>query len=77
MKFFKRKSNLTKREEEIRSYILEEYARTLHFLDEHPVSYANGIKEYTDTDIVNCANELGREAEARKILGRILDILGG
>ena len=75
--FFKRKSNLTKREEEIRSYILEEYARTLHFLDEHPVPYANGIEGYIDTDIVNCANELGREAEARRILGRILDILGG
>ena len=76
-KIFKKKSDLSKKEEEIRTYILEEYARTLHFLDEHPVSYANGIEGYTDTDIVNRANELGREAEARKILGRILDILGG
>ena len=76
-KIFKKKSDLTKREEEIRNYILEEYAQTLHFLDEHPVSYANGREGYTDTDIVNCANELGREAEARRILGRILDILGG
>ena len=28
--FFKRKSNLTKREEEIRTYILEEYAQTVY-----------------------------------------------
>ena len=60
--FFKKKSNLTKREEEIRSYILKEYARTVYYLDkdEHPIPYANG-----------------REEEARRILGKILDILGG
>lgn len=62
MIFFKKKSDLTKKEEEIRSYILEEYARTVQYWNEdgHTISYANG-----------------REAEARKILGRILDILGG
>lgn len=40
--FSKKKSDLTKREKEIRSYILEEYARTVYFLDEHLVPYANG-----------------------------------
>lgn len=40
--FSKKKSDLTKREEEIRSYILEEYVRTVCFLDEHLVPYANG-----------------------------------
>lgn len=59
---FKKKSNLTKREKEIRSYILEEYAQTVHYWNEdgHSIPYANG-----------------REAEARRILGRIFDILGG
>ena len=60
--FFKRKSGLTKREKEIRSYILEEYARTVYYLDKdkHSIAYSNG-----------------REAEASRILGKILDILGG
>ena len=60
--FSKKKSDLTKREEEIRTYILEEYAQTVHYLDNDK----NSI-EYS----------IGREAEARRILGRILDILGG
>ena len=56
----KKKSNLTKREEEIRSDLLEEHARTVCFAEKHTVPYADG-----------------REKEAREILGKILDILGG
>ena len=60
--FFKRKSDLSKREEEIRSYVLEEYARTVYYLgiNKHSIEYSNG-----------------REAEAGRILAKILDILGG
>ena len=35
MMFFKKKSDLSKREEEIRSYILEEYAQAVNYLEEH------------------------------------------
>ena len=58
-----KKPELTKREKEIRSYLLEEYARTVYYLDcsnNNNVPYANG-----------------KETEARKILGKVLDILGG
>ena len=56
----KKKSNLTKREEEIRSYLLEEHARTVYCTEKFTTTYA-----------------YGREKEAREILGKILDILGG
>ena len=56
----KKKSNLTKREEEIRSYLLEEHAWTVCFAEKNAVPYA-----------------YGKEKEAREILGRVLDILGG
>ena len=61
-KIFKKKSDLSKKEKEIRSYILEEYARTVYYWNEdgHSIPYADG-----------------REKEAREILGKILDILGG
>lgn len=44
MIFFKKKSDLTKKEEEIRTYILEEYARTVYYWNEdgHSIPYANG-----------------------------------
>lgn len=51
---------LTKREKEIRSYLLEEHARTVCFAENHTVPYADG-----------------REKEAREILGKVLNILGG
>ena len=40
----KKKSNLTKREEEIRSYILDEYARVLRYMEKHPEPYTYGIE---------------------------------
>ena len=40
----KKKSNLTKREEEIRSYLLEEHARVLHYMEKHPGPYAYGME---------------------------------
>lgn len=57
---FWKKAKLSKREKEIRSYILEEHARTVCFAEKHTVPYADG-----------------REKEARVILGKVLDILGG
>lgn len=41
----KKKSNLTKREEEIRSYLLEEHARTVCFAEKHTVPYAYGKED--------------------------------
>lgn len=39
-----KKSNLTKREKEIRSYILDEYARVLRYMEKHPEPFAYGIE---------------------------------
>ena len=35
---------LTKREKEIRSYILEEHARVLRYMEKHPEPFAYGIE---------------------------------
>lgn len=36
----KKKSNLTKREEEIRSYLLNEHAQIVSYTEKHPEPYA-------------------------------------
>ena len=35
---------LTKREKEIRSYILDEHARVLRYMEKHPEPYAYGME---------------------------------
>ena len=35
---------LTKREKEIRSYILDEYARVMRYMEKHPEPYTYGIE---------------------------------
>ena len=40
----KKKSNLTKREEEIRSYLLQEHARVLCYIEKHPEPYTYGME---------------------------------
>lgn len=57
---FWRRSKPSKREQEIRSYILEEHARTVWWTEKSTLPYA-----------------YGREDEAKEILGKVLDILGG
>ena len=42
---FWKKSKLSKREQEIRSYILEEHARTVCFAEKHTVPYAYGKED--------------------------------
>ena len=54
------KPKLTKREKEIRSYLLNEHAQIVYC-----------------TEKLNTIYAYGREKEAREILGKILDILGG
>ena len=41
----KKKSNLTKREEEIRSYILEEHARTVCYAEKNADPYEYGKED--------------------------------
>ena len=39
-----KKPKLTKREKEIRSYILDEHARVLRYMEKHPEPFAYGIE---------------------------------
>lgn len=57
---FWKRSKLTKREKEIRSYILEEHARTVRMAENCTTPYVSGLED-----------------EARRILGDVMDILGG
>lgn len=57
--FFKKKSKLTKREEEIRRYVFDEYTKALCMVAIHKTPETVAIED-----------------EARKIFGKILDILG-
>lgn len=57
--FFKKTSKLTKREEEIRRYIFDEYTKALCMVAIHKTPETVAIED-----------------EARKIFGKILDILG-
>ena len=58
---------LTKREKEIRNYILEEYTRIVSYTEKHPEPYAYHPEPYAYV----------MESEVREILGSVLDILGG
>ena len=60
MMFWKKKSKLTMRERAIRSYLLNEHAKTVCMEERCSTMYA-----------------YGREEEAREILGKVMDILGG
>lgn len=40
----KKKSNLTKREKEIRSYILDEYTQIMSYTEKHPEPYAYAME---------------------------------
>ena len=58
--FWKKRSKLSVREKAIRSYLLNEHAKTVRMEEICSTMYA-----------------YGREDEAKEILGKVMDILGG